>query len=73
MASTPNSALSLPIAAFRASVANPHSKGEDFSLSSINFLDNSVANIITINEIIIMIEVIIIMLIIIYLVLYKLL
>ena len=40
---------------------NPHSKGEEFSRSSINFLDNSVANIITINEIIMIIEVIIIM------------
>ena len=51
---------------------NPHSKGEEFSRSSINFLDNSVANIITINEIIMMIEVIIIIDVIIYLVLYKL-
>ena len=49
--------------------SNPHSKGEDFSQSSINFLDNSEANIITINEIIMMNEVIIIIVIIVYLVL----
>ena len=50
----------------------PHSNGEDFSRSSINFLDSIVVNIITIDEIIIIIiEVIIIWVIIIYLVLYK--
>ena len=31
--------------------SNPHSNGEDCSRSSIRFLDNSVANIITISEI----------------------
>ena len=49
--------------------SKPHSNGENFSLSSINFSDNSVASIITMNEIIMMIDVIIIF-IIIYLVLY---